>query len=155
MAIVVAYDGSDSARKALDYALSEASFQETSIWLVYALPPEQVINEKNRVLRALSFSDISERYKEAISKVMREMLEEAERRIDRAGLEWEVRILNIGEGTGPDIVHFIEREKELIDMVVVGIHKRSPTGKAIFGSTAQHIILNSPCPVITINPGAR
>jgi len=33
------------------------------------------------------------------------------------------------------------------DLVIVGGRKRSPAGKAVFGSTAQEIMLESPCPV--------
>lgn len=33
------------------------------------------------------------------------------------------------------------------DRIIVGGRKRNPTGKAIFGSTAQEIMMESPCPV--------
>ena len=45
-----------------------------------------------------------------------------------------------------EVVVGLARELDA-DLVVVGGRKRSPAGKAVFGSTAQEILLESPCPV--------
>jgi nucleotide-binding universal stress UspA family protein len=37
-------------------------------------------------------------------------------------------------------------------LIVVGLRRRSPVGKALLGSTAQRIILGAHCPVLSIRP---
>ncbi|WP_435362053.1 universal stress protein [Haloarchaeobius sp. DFWS5] len=64
-------------------------------------------------------------------------------RLDDAGVDYEVRG-RVGD-YGDEIVDLAE--EETADLVVVGGRQRSPTGKAVFGSTAQAVMLNAPCPV--------
>lgn len=57
---------------------------------------------------------------------------------------WHGRLTN-GDTPGEGVVELAEELEA--DLVLVGGRNRSPTGKAVFGSTAQEIILNAPCPV--------
>ncbi|TYL38186.1 universal stress protein [Natronococcus pandeyae] len=63
--------------------------------------------------------------------------------LDEEGIEYDVRGA-IGDH-GPTIVELATGVAA--DRVVVGGRRRSPTGKAVFGSTAQEVLLSSPCPV--------
>lgn len=36
------------------------------------------------------------------------------------------------------------------EMIVIGLRRRTPTGKLIFGSNAQRILLDAPCPVLAV-----
>jgi nucleotide-binding universal stress UspA family protein len=63
--------------------------------------------------------------------------------LEEAGVDYEVRgaVGHYGEKV-VDIADELDT-----DLVLVGGRKRSPTGKAVFGSVAQEIMLSAPCPV--------
>ena len=46
-------------------------------------------------------------------------------------------------------------EEHGIDLLVIGTHGRSGLGKIMRGSTAEVILRNAPCPVLTIGPHAK
>ena len=62
---------------------------------------------------------------------------------DEAGVRYRVR-----GSVGPHGKNIVALAKDVAaDRVVVGGRKRSPAGKAVFGSTAQEVMLSAPCPV--------
>jgi nucleotide-binding universal stress UspA family protein len=70
-------------------------------------------------------------------------------RLDTDGMPHSIRRLDIGGGTASDAVLGVAEEVGA-ELLVVGIRRRSPVGKALLGSNAQRIILNATCPVLTV-----
>jgi len=53
-----------------------------------------------------------------------------------------------GLEAGEDLVQLADEHKA--GEVIIGVRRRSKVGKLIFGSTAQYVVLNAPCPVVTV-----
>lgn len=70
-------------------------------------------------------------------------IREAVRELEEAGVDYEIRGI-VGD-RGEKIVELAE--DVAADRVIVGGRRRSPTGKVVFGSTAQTVMLSAPCPV--------
>jgi nucleotide-binding universal stress UspA family protein len=75
-------------------------------------------------------------------------LREAKEIMDGHGVDCEVFQSARGLSPGEDLITIAEEQS--VDMLVVGIEKRSKTQKILLGSTAQFIILKAPCPVLTV-----
>lgn len=67
----------------------------------------------------------------------------------RRGVTCESHLLETGLTTGENLLKFVGKNQ--IDEIIIGVKNRSKLGKLIFGSTAQHVILNSSCPVLCVN----
>jgi nucleotide-binding universal stress UspA family protein len=129
MKILVGYDGSKVAEDTLKLAQEHARVFKADIHLLTSLQqgPE----------------------------LQKEDIEEAESRLDQLKLNFDfdkitcethasVTFLTPGE----DLILFAENNN--IDYIFIGVKKRSKVGKLMFGSTAQHVILEAPCPVVTV-----
>jgi nucleotide-binding universal stress UspA family protein len=72
-------------------------------------------------------------------------------RLDEADVDYEIRGA-VGDHAD-SIVELAETSDA--DRVIVGGRQRSPTGKAVFGSTAQTVMLEAPCPVTFVRSGTK
>ncbi len=88
-------------------------------------------------------------------KTTREQVLEAEQNLDNAkaffdekSIPASTHLLVRGNAAGEDIVRFA-REQDAAE-IIIGVKSRSKLGKLIFGSTAQYVILQAHCPVMTV-----
>lgn len=75
-------------------------------------------------------------------------VEVVEGELDELGIEHE-RVLHVGE---PDeAIQSVAVDLD-VDVIALGMRKRSPVGKALFGSVSQTVLLNTDRPVIVGKP---
>lgn len=129
MKILVGYDGSNAAKEALSVAKKHAKVFGAEIFVVSSMVggPEVPRQEFEKAEGELRYSQ-------------------------SYFLDGETpcttRFLVRGMTPGEDLVRFIEENG--IDEVIIGVRRRSKVGKLLFGSTAQYVILNAKCPVVTV-----
>ena len=68
--------------------------------------------------------------------------------IKDAGVTYHVQLLVTSDEPGEKLVAFADEEE--VGLIFLGIIKKSKVGKLFFGSTAQYVILQAPCPVVTV-----
>ncbi len=88
-------------------------------------------------------------------ELKRDTIQQAEHNLDQVkrefatlGLACDTHVVVGRLSAGEDIVQFAEQNS--IDLIVIGVRRRSKVGKLLFGSNAQLIILTAPCPVLTV-----
>ncbi|MEG9194229.1 MAG: universal stress protein [Candidatus Methanoglobus sp.] len=66
----------------------------------------------------------------------------------KAGVDYETKLLVRGKEPAEDIIEFADEIRA--SLIVIGVRKRRPAGKLLFGSVAQEVILYSSQPVICV-----
>lgn len=139
MVIVAAVDRSERAKQVVSEGATLAAAFDVPLHVVHVLS-----NSQFRELEQTSYNDTGQ----AIP--MEEIKEFATNHADEvaAGVADDYEAVGLVGDASQVVVEYAERNDARY--VVVGGRKRSPTGKAIFGSTAQSILLNSKCPVVSV-----
>ncbi len=72
-----------------------------------------------------------------------------------AGRGVDAEVISLYAGDEP--ADLIVSQAELNDarLIVIGLRRRSPVGKMLLGSTAQAVLFNAPCPVLSVRARDR
>ncbi|MCW2699345.1 MAG: UspA domain protein [Blastococcus sp.] len=127
MTIVVGFVPSPEGEAALSAALTEAQRRQE---------PLHIVNSS----RGDSLSD---------SRFASEpVLDEVRARLDSEGVVYEIEQLVRGHEASEELVEAADRVKA--SLLVIGLRRRTATGKLITGSQAQRILLDAHCPVLAV-----
>ncbi len=129
MNIVIGYDGTNESKDALNLTKIHAKAFNAKVFAVASLMGGKETHP----------SDIESSEQD---------LAYAQKFFEADSIPCEKHLLIRGMSPGEDLVQFAEDNRA--DEIIIGVRKRSKVGKLLFGSTAQYVILNSPCPVVTV-----
>ena len=129
MKILVGYDGTNVAKEALNLAKSYAKVFGASVEVVSSM--QKGTESERKVIEQAERG-----------------LEYAKSLFEKDGIACNTHLLIRGLSAGEDLVEFANENQ--IDQIVVGVKRRSKVGKLLLGSTAQYVILQAECPVISV-----
>jgi nucleotide-binding universal stress UspA family protein len=132
--IVVATDGSGSARRAVDVALDLAKRFDAAVHCLYVVDEGKVTSSPER-LREEMRSALEERGREAVAAV-------------RAATDREVQT-GIEAGRPASVIDEYAREVDA-DMVAMGTRGRHGENRFLVGSVAERVVRICPVPVLTV-----
>jgi len=129
MKILVGYDRSNPANDALELAKDHAMAFDADVHVVTSMA-----GANNNQYDDMQRAELGLDYAKAL--------------LAENSIKCETHLLIRGLLPGEDLVKFAEDNQ--INEIIVGVRRRSKVSKLLMGSTAQHVILNAPCPVVTI-----
>ena len=147
MKIMVGFDGSNVAKEALSLARKHAKAFNAQVYIVTSL--EKISDDPVQDgLSGHSEIEVDAERGSPGYKIAEQGLDNAKILFEEDNIPCITHLLVRGRSPGEDLVEF-SREND-IGEIIIGARKRSKVGKFLFGSTAQFVILNAECPVITV-----
>lgn len=128
MLVIVGYLATPQGRAALDRGIEEANLRGARLVVVHTEEGQRVEDTAGQRIE----------------------LDRVRRRLEADGLDHEIRELARGNSPAEDLVQLADQVDA--DLIVIGIRRRSPVGKLVLGSNAADVILNAPCPVLSVQP---
>lgn len=138
MVIVAAVDRSERAELVVGEAEALAEAFSDTVHVVYSLTRSEFVDLGRTSMEESGEMIDMEQIREVATDIAAEPAATLNVPAEAVGL--------VGEPAERVVEYADEQDARYI---VVGPRKRSPTGKAVFGSVAQSVLLNAGCPVVT------
>ncbi len=129
MKILVGYDGSKVADDVIKLAQEHAKAFKAEVYIVRSMEQDPGL-KKEDIDRAES------------------KLEKLRTSFRADDIPCEAQTSVSYQSPGEDLVNYAKDNN--VDEIIIGIRRRSKVGKLVFGSTAQYVILEAPCPVLSV-----
>ena len=138
MTIVVAYVPTPEGQAALQQAETEATRRKARLLVVRAVK----VSTSENTSAAREQARDTQRDREELDSVISQAAE--------AGIEvhGETVVIDRPNSIAESVLSVVDRENA--DLLVIGIRRRSPVGKAVMGSDAQDMLLQANCPVLAV-----
>ncbi len=127
MTIVVGYVPTPEGEAALTAAISEAGRRREPLHIVNTTRGDALVDNR------FASEDV---------------LTDVRAKLDGAGVVYEIDHQVSGHEPAEEVVEVADRVKA--SLIVIGLRRRSATGKLITGSQAQRILLDAHCPVLAV-----
>jgi nucleotide-binding universal stress UspA family protein len=127
MTIVVGYVPTPEGEAALNAAISEAGLRQEPLHVVNTSRGDSLVDNRFASEDALA--------------AVRDTL-------DKSGVVYEIDQQVGGHDASEELVDIADRLRA--SLIVIGLRRRTPTGKLLTGSQAQRILLDANCPVLAV-----
>jgi len=141
--ILVAVDGSETSRAALDEAIRVAAITGGKVHAVY------VVDQAALFPYAGYYDPVA--MIDAFRRDGRAALDDASARLAAAGVATQTELVET-EGPAEDVAHCLQKHARRLgaDLVVMGTHGRRGMRRAIMGSVAERMVRLAECPVLLV-----
>lgn len=127
MTVVLGYIPNDLGEAALEAAVAEARLRDGELVVVNTTRADRLVDP---------------RYAQPAQAAA------LEEKLGAAGVPHQVRRFTSDDLAAEDLLRVAE--EVAAELIVIGLRHRSPVGKLIMGSTAQTVLLDAACPVLSV-----
>ena len=144
--ILVTIDGSESSKKAAEYAISLAKKYNAQLFILYVLYSELGFAYSNLlgVTTPKAIKDVLETQKKDVQKWFNEI----KNKLKTANISVVDKIIISASSIVGEIVGFADKEK--IDLIILGTRGRTRLKKLLLGSVAVGVVTHSSSPVMVV-----